>query len=305
MRSILGKLFGTGDVDRAIGGSRVVHFPDDFRSPGRLAVLSGPSSSDAWPALYLSRNLQRTYPETELTVICRAGDGCLFEMLNWKPRVVPYVSKPSHGTLEEAGVLDAATVLFHPYLTLEPWAVSFLSSSRAGIRVSPSTIEHPSLNVRVLTGSTVYPDIVHRLCSALGIQPDTVWRPMIPAELQSRVSSLMAPVSGRTLPYIAATARTVGILEKNRAEVPLRTVTVAGKNAELGDLDRETMVAIVTGASAVMTDDAGLWSTARAMGVPVAGLDTSGSFIQWSGDSPAANERDFVENWAELLRRGW
>lgn len=305
MKRVLGRLFGEREAPAASPSGRVLHLPEDFRNPSRLVVYCGPAEEDVWPALYLARSLERTYREADLAILCREGDGWLFDMLHWKPRILPYAVRPSLEGLPAGSTFDDDTILFHPYLSLDAAAVALISSSGAGIRVSPSAEGHPCLTISVRTGTDLYPDAIHRMCAALGIESDLPWKPLIPRSVQDRVAALMAPVSGRTLPYIAATARAVAVLEKTKAEIPLRTITLTGKNADLASQDRETRVAVVAGASAVVTDAAGLWADARALGVPVVGLDTAGSFGRWSGDAPSRTEREFAEAWEQLLRRGW
>jgi hypothetical protein len=305
MRKVLGRLFGEKEAPPAGQLSRIMHLPEDFRSPSRMAVYSGPAEEDAWPALYLARMIERTYGETDLSIICRSTDGWLFDMLHWKPRIVPYDVRPSLDALPEGSAFDEGTILFHPYLSLDPAAVALISSSGAGIRVSPAVDGHPCLSIQIRTGTDIYPTVIHRMCASLGLEYDEAWKPMIPRQVQDRVSALMAPVSGRALPYIAATARAVVILEKSRAEIPLRTITIAGKNADMAVQDRETRVAVIAGASAVITDSTVLWADARALGVPAAGLDPSGAFMSWTGDAPSRTEKEFVEAWEQLLRRGW
>jgi hypothetical protein len=305
MRKVLGRLFGERESAPAALPSRLMHLPEDFRSPARMAVYSGPAEEDSWPALYLARMIERTYGETDLSIICRSTDGWLFDMLHWKPRILPYEARPSLDALAPGSAFDEGTILFHPYLSMDPAAAALMASSGAGIRVSPAVEGHPCLSIQIRTGTTLYPTVIHRMCAALGMETDATWKPLIPRQIQDRVSALMAPVSGRALPYIAATSRAVAILEKSRAEIPLRTITIAGKNVDMAGQDRETRVAVIAGASAVITDSPGLWADARAMGVPAAGLDPSGTFMPWTGDTPSRTEKEFVEAWEQLLRRGW
>lgn len=305
MRRLLGGLLRNVRTVGRDSALKTLHLPEDMRSPSRIFIYSGPGESDVWPALYLSCSLQRVYRETDLFVICREEDSRLFAMLDWKPGIVTYDGRPSMPVTKPEETPDQHTLLFHPYLSLKPDAISVLRGSRAGIRISPAVNGAPEVNITVRTGVETYPAVLYRMCEILGITPDTDWKPMMPKQIQEKVAGLMAPVSGRTLPYIAATQKTINILEKHRAEIPLRTVSIIGKNAELQGLDRETRAAVTAGASAVVTDDPGLWADARALGVATVGLDSSGSFLPWSGEVPATSEREFIESWARLLRRGW
>jgi len=306
MKRLLGRLLqNVRQADKDPSLKRPLHLPVDIAEPSGIFIYSGPGEADVWPALYLSCSLQRAYRNVDLTVVCRIEDSALFSMLDWKPGILTYEGKPTIPPMQPDEPPGPGTLLFHPYLKLDSDAAALIRSSGAGIRISPAANRSPDLNISVRTGADNYPAVLHRMCTALGIPPDTDWVPVIPRQVQEKVADFMAPVSGRTLPYIAMTQRTISILEKHRAEIPLRTVAIAGKNAEIQNIDREMRTAITAGASAVITDDPGLWADARALGVPTVGLDTSGAFIPWSGDLPTTSEHDMIESWAQLLRRGW
>jgi hypothetical protein len=143
------------------------------------------------------------------------------------------------------------------------------------------------------------------MCRILGIDYDDRWRPSVQSHAARAAEQKMAPVTGRMLPYIVTTDSSLAILEKSRAEIPLRTVSLAGKKNELGELDREIRTAIVAAASAVITDNDDLWGDACAFDVPVVGLDLQGDFMKWHGAEASRRESDFVEAWVRLLKKGW
>ncbi len=123
--------------------------------------------------------------------------------------------------------------------------------------------------------------------------------------MEEIVEHKIAPFSGRMLPYIVTTPSAISILEKRRAEIPLRTVTLSGKNSDFDHLDREIKTVIIAEASAVITDSDDQWGDACAHGVPVVGLDRSGNFLKWKDREPASNEEEFSEAWIRLLKKGW
>ena len=95
------------------------------------------------------------------------------------------------------------------------------------------------------------------------------------------------------------------IFEKKRAEVPLKIVIVDGKSSNIPpDTSEGIIAAMVAGASAVATTENDLWIHARALGIPVIGLDRKGSFAGWGG-TPATGDTQFLEQWAALIRLGW
>lgn len=291
----------TGRPARRSG--RVMHLPEDLRDPARVIVYSGPAEKDAWPALYLAGYLQRAFGEAELTVVCPERDGGLWGMLRWAPTLLTYADRPAlpEGLAEGDGA--SRTILFHPYTETDPAAERVAAESSAGVTVSASAGE--SWSIRVRSRERTYPEVLAVMCRALGIEPDLSWRPELLPEHAERASELMAPVSGRALPYIAVGTDALAALEKHRAEIPLRTVTVTGRQREFPDLDRPVRAAIVAGATAAAASDPSLWAEARALGVPAVGMDGSGSFPRWGGVQPSRDERELVDAWSGLLRRGW
>lgn len=283
----------------------LIHLPDDIVDPEKIAVYSGPDESDVWPAIYLADILEKAYSNVHMTIICRRRDGEIFNMLKWRPRVHYYESNPVMPKLTDEETFTDRTLLFYPYTTLHDSAVSLLSNSAAGIRVAPLRTDSPLINLKVCTDSDSYPEVLHQLCGTLGIRYTTDWKPLIQHQVHDHASEIMAPISGRSMPYFVTSFGALTILEKNRAEIPLRTVSLAGKTQDFSDLSREVRTAIIAGASAVATDSADLWGDACALGVPVVGLDTSGSFMKWDKCRTSSNTTGFLEAWSALLRTGW
>ncbi len=283
----------------------IIHFPDNILQPSRIVIFSGAADSDIWPAMYLANMLQKAYPNTNMSIICKIDDGELLNMLQWKPRIHVYDKYPKMPSLLDDELFKDDTLFFYPYTTIDNNVGDLLMSSGAGVRIAPLETDSPHINLRVLTDSKDYPIMLHQICSALGINSETNWKPVIQQKIRENAAKLMAPVSGRALPYIVTTSSAISILEKHRPEIPLRTVSLEGKSTDFENLDRETRAAIIAGASAVATDSEDLWSDACALDVPVVAMDTSGTFIKWCNYSTVSNESEFVEAWSQLLRTGW
>ena len=292
-------------VKKRYRSRNIIHFPDNILHPSRIVIFSGASDSDIWPAMYLADMLQNAYPNTNMSVICKTGDGELLNMLQWKPRIHFYDKYPEMPSLLDDEKFKDDTLFFYPYTTIDNNAGELLMSSGAGVRIAPLESDSPYINLRVITDSTAYPLVLQQICSALGINSETTWKPVIQQKIRENAAKLMAPVSGRALPYIVTTSSAISILEKHRAEIPLRTVSLGGKSTDFENLDRETRAAIIAGASAVATDSEDLWSDACALDVPVVALDTSDTYIKWCNYSTVSNENEFVEAWSQLLRTGW
>ncbi len=283
----------------------VIHFPDSILQPSRIVIYSGPGDTDIWPAMYLSDMLQNAYPETKTSIICNMDDGELLNMLQWKPKIHFYEKHPRIPNLLDDESPENDVLLFYPYTTIDNNTGSLLMSSGAGIRIAPLEIDSPYINLRIRTESTCYPNMLHQICSALGIDSEKTWKPVIQQQIKKHAKNLMAPVSGRHLPYIVTSSTALSILEKHRAEIPLRTVSLSGKTTDFEKLDREERVAIIADAEAVATDSEELWCDACALDIPVVALDHSGTFIKWSNHSTVSNESEFIEAWSQLLRKGW
>lgn len=283
----------------------VIHFPNSILQPSRIVIYSGPAPSDIWPAMYLTDMLQNAYPKANTSIICNLDDGELLNMLQLKPQIYFYDKHPKMPSLPDDENLKDDTLLFYPYTTIDSITGNLLMSSGAGVRIAPLETDSPYINLRIRTESTSYPAMLHQICSALGITSETTWKPVIQQKVKEHAKKLMAPVSGRHLPYIVTSSSAIAILEKNRAEIPLRTVSLSGKFTDFENLDRETRAAIIADAEAVATDSEDLWCDACALDIPAVALDTSGNFIKWGDISTASNEREFIEAWSQLLRRGW
>jgi len=308
MKHIFGKL-----LRNIFGGQRgaarlkisAIHLPDDLIDPNGFLVYSGPEESDAWPAIFILNTLHREYPEKNLVVICNRRDSDLFSMLRLRPTVHSYEGRPRIPDTIESDSVSPGTILVHPYTIVQNGAERVLCRTVCRIRMAPLSHASPCINLRVKTKSDVYPDILSQMCSALKINYDADWKPAVPNRIEELVEHKIAPVSGRMLPYIVTTPSAISILEKRRAEIPLRTVSLSGKNSDFNHLDREIKTVIIADATAVVTDSDDQWGDACAHGVPVVGLDRSGSFIRWKDREPASDDDEFAEAWIKLLKKGW
>ncbi|NOQ21881.1 MAG: hypothetical protein GQ565_04415 [Candidatus Aegiribacteria sp.] len=308
MKHVFAKLLrriSGGQAGAAGLNNRVIHLPDDLIDPDGFLIYSGPDESDVWPAVYMANTIQREFPCKDITVICSLRDTALFNMLRTRPSVHTYDGRPRIPAAIEGDTISAGTILVYPYAIVRSEAERLLSGTVCGIRMAPLTDSSTYINLRVKTETDVYPDILSQMCSAIGITYDADWRPTVPNRVEELVEHKIAPVSGRMLPYIVTTPSAISILEKSRAEIPLRTVLLSGKNSDFKELDREIKTVIIADASAVVTDSDDLWGDACAHGVPVVGLDTSGSFIRWKDREPAVDQDEFAEAWVRLLKKGW
>jgi hypothetical protein len=304
MKHIFAKLLRT--VFRGSSDSeRFIHLPDDLRDPDGFLVYSGPEESDVWPAIFIMNTLHREFPEEKLAVICSIRDSVLFNMLRLRPTVHSYEGRPKIPDMIEGDSISPGTILVHPYATVLSADEKVLSGTPCRIRMAPLSHSSPFINFRVKTKANVYPDILSEMCSTIGLNYDADWKPAVPNRIEELVENKIAPVSGRMLPYIVTTPSALSILEKRRAEIPLRTVSLSGKNSDFNHLDREIKTVIIADASAVITDSDDQWGDACAHGVPVAGLDRSGKFLKWKDKVPASNDDEFAEAWIKLLKIGW
>ncbi len=299
LRRIFGGLVGAGL------NNRFIHLPDDLIDPDGFLVYSGPEESDVWPAIYIMNTLHREFPDKKLVVICSIRDSVLFNMLRLRPTVHSYEGRPRIPDTIEGDSISVGTILVHPYATVLSEDEKVLSRTSCRIRMAPLSHSSPYINFRVKTKANVYPDILSEMCSTIGLTYDADWKPAVPNRIEELVEHKIAPVSGRMLPYIVTTPSAMSVLEKRRAEIPLRTVTLSGKNSDFNHLDREIKTVIIADASAVLTDSDDQWGDACAHGVPVVGLDRSGNFLKWKDREPASNEDEFAEAWVKLLKKGW
>lgn len=300
LRNTLGKPLSLRKLN-----SRIIHLPDDLLNPDGFLLIAGTVESDIWPAVYMANALQTEFPKKILTVICSRRDNELFNMLRLRPSVHSYSGHPEIPDTIEGKSFSDGTVLVYPYANVNSEMERLLGSTSCGIRMAPVNHSSPYINFRIKTESDIYPDILSEMCSAVGITFDPNWKPSLQKKVEKAAERMMAPVSGRMLPYIVTTSSAISILEKSRAEIPLRTISLSGRNCDFTTLDRDVKTAIIADASAVITDSDDIWGDACAFGVPVVGLDKSNSFIKWTGGEPASNESDFVEAWVKLLKKGW
>lgn len=308
MKRTFGKLLRkilAGPAGASRLNKKVIHLPDDLLDPDGFLVYTGPEESDVWPAVYIANTIQREFPDKDLTVICNLRDTALFNMLRHRPSVHTYENSPRIPDAIKGDGISAGTILLYPYPIVRSGAEKVLSGTICGIRLAPLLTSSPYINLRIKTETDVYPDVLQQMCSAIGIAYDTDWKPSVPNRMEEMVEKKIAPVSGRMLPYLVTTSSAISILEKSRAEIPLRTISLSGRNSDFNDLDREIKTVIIADASAVVTDSDDLWGDACAHGVPVVGLDTSGTFCKWKDREPASNEEEFVEAWVRLLKKGW
>ncbi len=299
---VLSKLRRKGGTLRALRSRKMLHLPDDLVSPEKLAVVVGRRREDIWAAIFLMHSLQRNFPDNTHFLICREGDGELAGTLQWLPETIYYSETPRTAASEAGEALQGKAILFHPYREMDSETAAFIAATGVGVCVS--TAGDPVVNLRVKVQDSSQPERLFRMCEVLGIEPDREWSPAVPSAYISSAAAILAPVSGRALPYIAATTTAANLLEKQRAEIPVRMVIVEGKRREIPEVSRGVMAAIVGGASAVVTSNPGLWLKARALNVPVVGLDRNGRFPDWGG-VPAQDDAEFITQWSDLLRRGW
>ncbi|MCD4701414.1 MAG: hypothetical protein K8S24_06095 [Candidatus Aegiribacteria sp.] len=308
MKHVLGKLLGKifrGSSGTAEKNKRFIHLPDDLHDPDGFLVYSGPEESDVWPAIYIMNTLHREFPKKKLVVICSIRDSVLFNMLRLRPIVHSYEGRPKIPDMIEGDSISPGTILVHPYTSVLSVDEKVLSETPCRIRMAPLSQSSAFINFRVKTKADVYPDILAEMCSTIGLDYDSDWKPAVPNRIEELVEHKIAPVSGRMLPYIVTTPSAISILEKRRAEIPLRTVTLSGKNSDFDHLDREIKTVIIADATAVLTDSDDQWGDACAHGVPVVGLDRTGNFLKWKDIKPASNDDEFAESWVKLLKKGW
>lgn len=273
-------------------------FPGVFENPPSVTVYCGPGPASTWPGIYLACSLQKYYRSSTHHLILQESLADLASTLPWQPGLHTYASQ--NGQLSPG--IPAGSLLFNATTDSTGLAEVVLSISPI-LSVAPEGCD--SANVRLRVQADRYPDRVFGICLALGIPPDTKWRPSVPARLTEAASRILAPVSHRSLPYILATAQAAAVLERRRAELPLRIVILDGKGRDIPEgIPEGVLIALISGASAVITDKDNIWVHASALGVPVLGYDRKGFFQPW-GKPPPAGETGLLDEWAELLRRGW
>jgi hypothetical protein len=273
-------------------------FPGIFENPSHVTVFCGPGPASTWPGIYLACSLQKFYKNSTHHLILQESLADLASTLPWQPGLYTYATQTGHISPE----IPAGSLLFNATTDSTGLAEVVLAISPA-LSVAPEGCDLANVRLRVHTDR--YPERVYGICQALGIPPDTRWRPSISARLTEAASRILAPVSHRSLPYILATSQAAAILERRRAELPLRTVILDGKGRDVPEgIPEGVLMALISGASAVITDRDSIWVHASALGVPVLGYDRRGVFQPW-GKPPPRGETALLDEWAELLRRGW
>ncbi|MBN1433712.1 hypothetical protein JW921_03065 [Candidatus Fermentibacterales bacterium] len=286
-----------------------IHLPGSLRSPSSILVASGTGESDVWAALFLCDSLQRHYGPGVLHVMCRKEDESLFSLLEWSPELVCAYGTDRRGAPEGQGVNDLRglrpDMLFFPYDEMSDAMAGVLLEIRPTVLSSLAANEAVNLRVR-LDQQVPLPERIHRFCRILGISPHPGWKPRCSRQDAGMASELLAPVSGRALPYIVASEGAAALLREAGEEVPLKLVQLSGKGSLGAEaVPRSVRAAVVQEASAVATDDASLWAEACFFGARVVGLDPSGSFQTWRSAIPCQDRASFFEGWERLIREGW
>ncbi len=272
-------------------------FPSDVLSPESVGVFTSSDISEAWSAVYMAKALQDVYPGIPIHFAAHHKMSELAGFLPWTPKM--HVYNGDMGTLDPE--LPDGLLLFSPI----PGDDLLKFVQKIAPLACVSSAKHPAVNIRIKTTADAFPEKVYGIMEILKLKVDTDWRPVVPGVLADKASAILSPVSHRTLPYILATEAASAVFEKKRAEVPLKIVVVDGKSSNVPtDTGEGIIAAMVAGASAVATTSRVLWVHARALGVPVIGLDRKDSFTGWGGD-PATGDTQFLEQWASLIRQGW
>jgi hypothetical protein len=294
MLSFLRNLLGR---HRRASGAGEFHFPADLGDPRILTVVAGPGEGEIWPALYLLNSLGRCFPESGIEALICERDRDLLNILGRVPECRTYTLQGTPTSMSESGPGSIALTA-----SSGRTASRLLESTGARVRVALDCM--PGANLVVKLPGYSYPERVHKACEVLHMQPDRSWKPLLMKADLAKASSILAPVSGRFLPFIAAGTDSLQVLRKAGAEIPLRVITVEGRNCELLKQSAAVRAAVVSTASAVVADSPGLWAEACALGVPAVGLDPDGVFPPW-GRTPAGSRTELLEHWSDLLRQGW
>ena len=291
------KLFGRRREAKVSSKWNDFRFPLDILKPESVGVFSSSDVSEAWSAVYMAKALQDAYPNIPVHFASHQKVSELAGFLPWTPKMHVYKGDPgSTDPKPPEGVL-----LFCP----EPGEELLKFVDVVSPLACVSSAKHPAVNIRIKIATNIFPGNVHGMMNVLKMKVDTDWKPAVPRVLADEASSILSPVSHRTLPYILATEAAAAIFEKKRAEVPLKIVLIDGKGSNIpSDTSEGIIAAIVAGASAVATTRRDLWIHARALGVPVIGLDRKKAFSGW-GSEPATGDTQFLEQWATLIRVGW
>ena len=293
----LKKLFGNRRVERVSSGWSEFTFPVDVISPKAISVFASPGVSGAWSAVYMARALQESYPDLQLHFTVHKDFAETAGFLPWKPEIHIFDGDP--GSTEPDVPENSLLFATEPDNSL----LRFVEKTSPAACVSFTS--HPAVNIQVKIEDEPFPGAIRTMMSILGLRSFGKWIPEASSILSEKASAMLSPVSHRTLPYILATEAAASILEKKRAEVPLKLVITDGKASSIPpDTDQPLMAAIVAGASAVVTTDKDLWLHASALRVPVIGIDRKGTFRGWDTE-PVTGDTQFLERWAALIQKGW
>jgi len=290
-------LFGRRREAKVSSNWNDFRFPSDVLSPESVGVFTSSDISEAWSAVYMAKALQDGYHGIPIYFAAHQKVVELAGFLPWTPKMHVYSS--DMGTLDPA--LPDGLLLFSP----SPGDDLLKFVQKITPLACVSSAKHPAVNIRVKTTADAFPEKIYGMMEILKLKVNTAWKPVVPGVLADKASAILSPVSHRTLPYILATEAAAAVFEKKRAEVPLKIVVVDGKNSNIpAGTGAGIIAAMVAGASAVATTSRDLWIHARALGIPVIGLDRKDSFTGWGGD-PATGDTQFLEQWASLIRQGW
>jgi len=295
--SIFSKLFGNRRQNRVNSRWNEFTFPGDIREPSAVGVFASSGVSSIWSAVYMARALQESYPDVPLHFAVNRDMAEIAGFLPWKPEIHVFDNDP--GALDPE--LPGGMLLF----VAEPDEDLLRFVEKTTPCACASFNSHPAVNIRVKIEDDLLPGAIHNMMKVLKLKTAGGWIPEAPAILSEKASAILSPVSHRTLPYILATESVASILEKKRAEIPLKLVITDGKTSNIPPgIDQPLLAAIVAGASAVITTDRDIWIHAAALRVPVIGLDRKGSFTGWDREA-STGDTQFLEEWAALIRRGW
>ncbi len=290
-------LFGRRREARVSANWSDFRFPSDIQKPESVGVFSSMDTSEAWSAVYMAKALQDAYPGIPVHFVTHRDMNELAGFLPWTPEVHIYTG--DSGSVDPQ--LSEGILFFCP----QPGDDLLRFIEKTSPLACVSSESHPAANIRIKTAADEFPGSIHGIMNILKMRVDTNWKPIVPRVLADKASTILSPVSHRTLPYILATEAASAIFEKKHAEVPLKIVIVDGKNSSIPPETSEgILAAMVAGASAVATTGKDLWIHARALGIPVIGLDRKESFTGWGGE-PATGDTQFLEQWASLIRLGW
>ncbi len=295
----LSSLFGRG---RTVPRERLIHLPDDLLKPGEIVILAGPSGYDVWTSLFLANTVQRSLPDTRLQMVVSTEDADFIPLLDRTPAVATYSFDARRRRIAPPDDLPDSQIVF--FISERPE-----HSLRTLVRMYPDSVRiftrpDEDANLVFNLAALPAPSRMHGLARLLGAEPDTSWKPSMSRNDLAAASDLLSPVSGKVLPYMAATEKVAETLRRRGAEFPMRLVLLDGKNSPVAARSPATRAAVLAGASVVATDDPVHWAQASALGVPVIGMDRNATFPVW-GKAPSRDAASLAEAWVELIRTGW